>query len=127
MSSLSELVRTIIKTYANISPDDEMLLLMDLRDRVWQLEKENDSLRQENAKLKEQLAAKKKLECHGASIYILEDDGTETGPICPDCYQKDNIIMLLVQAEGGARCTRCKTLHAGVASTLEVPGQQSSF
>lgn len=127
MSSVSELVKTIIKTYANISPDDEMLLLMDLRDKVWQLEKENGSLRQENARLKEQLAARKKLERHGASIYILEDDGAETGPICPDCYQRDSVVMLLARADGGARCTRCRTLHAGVVSALEIPSQRASF
>ena len=86
-----------------------------------------DSLRDENKMLREKLAGRKKMERIGGACYILEDGGAKTGPICPQCYAEDGIVMLLESDSHGASCPRCGTRYAGVASGIEGPSSMISY
>lgn len=119
MASVSDAIKTLIRTYAELDPGDEKMALIDLREQVSDLEEENRTLRAENAGLRAQLASRKKMERFGGACFILEDDGSETGPICPACYERDGIVMLLERANGGANCSRCGTRYAGVEPAVE--------
>ena len=126
MSELAEALKAFIKTYSGMNPDEERAALLDLRERVGDMEDENRELKRRNAelaceneRLRRKLAERKKLERRGGAVFLLEDDGTATGPICPDCYESSGVVMLLEQANGGARCARCRTRYPGVAPAVE--------
>ena len=63
--------------------------------------------------------ALKRLERVGGSYYLPEDDGSKTGPVCPQCYEADKIAVILERANGGASCSRCRTRYAGVEASAE--------
>ena len=119
MPSASGAVRAFIKTYAELNPDEERMALLDLMDQVSDLEEENRELRRENAELRERLASRKRLERVGGAYFLLEDDGSKTGPVCPQCYEEDKIAVILERANGGASCSRCRTRYAGVEASAE--------
>lgn len=119
MPSVSGAVRAFIKTYAELNPDEERMALLDLMDQVSDLEEENRELRRENAELRERLASRKRLERVGGAYFLLEDDGSKTGPVCPQCYEADKIAVILERANGGASCSRCRTRYAGVEAFAE--------
>lgn len=126
MSDLSDAIKAFVRTYSDMNPDEERAAALDLRERVADLEDENRELRRRNAeladeneRLRKKLAARKRLERRDGAVYLLEDDGTETGPICPQCYESDGVIMLLERANGGAACSRCRTRYAGVAPAVD--------
>lgn len=119
MASVSETIKVLIRTYAELEPGEEKMALIDLREQVSDLEEENRRLKAENAELRAKLVSRKKLERVGGACFILEDDGSKTGPVCPNCYEHDGIVMLLERANGGARCSRCNTRYAGIEPAVE--------
>lgn len=119
MPSFTDTLNAARDAIKAVSSIDDRIKLMDALDALSELHMENNALKEENRMLREKLAARKRLERRGAEVYILEDDGTETGPICPQCYGADGIVMLLERANGGARCSRCKARYAGVDPAVE--------
>ena len=119
MPDVSGAIKTFIRTYAGMKPDEERMALLDLREQVADLEEENRALKRENEGLRAQLAWRKALETYGGASYVIESDGAKTGPVCPYCYRSDGIVMLLERANGGAKCARCKTWYPGVESDIE--------
>lgn len=67
--------------------------------------------------------ALKRLERVGGSYYLPEDDGSKTGPVCPQCYGADEIVCILHRSRSGARCARCGTRYAGVEASVDGPGR----
>lgn len=65
----------------------------------------------------------KRLERVGGSYYLPEDDGSKTGPVCPQCYGADEIVCILHRSRSGARCARCGTRYAGVEASVDGPGR----
>lgn len=118
MPDVSGAIKTFIRTYADMKPDEERAALLDLREQVSDLEEENRALKRENDELKAELARKKALETYRGASYVLESDGTKTGPVCPACYN-EGIVVLLERGKGGARCARCNTRYPGVESEIE--------
>lgn len=121
MSELSDMLKAFVRAYSGMNPDEGRDVLAELRRRVADMECENFELRRrnaeladENARLRRELAARKRLERRGPAVFVLEDDGEETGPVCPQCHNGDGIVVLLERATGGARCSRCGTRYAGV-------------
>lgn len=126
MSELFEALKAFIKTYSGMNPDEERAALLDLRERIGDMEDENRELKRRNAQLvceneqlRRKLAERKKLERRGGAVFLLEDDGAETGPVCPDCYESSGVVMLLEHANGGARCARCRTRYPGVTPAVD--------
>lgn len=124
MPSVSGAVRAFIKTYVELNPDEERMALLDLMDQVSDLEEENRELRRENAELRERLASRKRLERVGGAYFLLEDDGSKTGPVCPQCYEADEIACILEGSKAGSRCARCGTRYPGVDASVEGPRQR---
>lgn len=124
MPSVSTAVKTFIRTYAEMNPNEERAALLDLREQVSDLEEENRELRRENSELRERLASKKRLQRIGSAYYVLEDDGTKTGPVCPECYSGDGIVCALEECQHGARCARCSTRYPGVRASVQGPRQR---
>lgn len=118
MGSASSALKTLIKTYAELNPGEEKMALIDLREMVSDLEEENRRLKAENARLREELARRKALERQGGAYFVM-DGGDKTGPVCPQCFEDDGIVMLLERDSGSARCSRCKTRYAGVLPAVE--------
>lgn len=52
-----------------------------------------------------------------ASYYIIENDGSKTGPVCPYCYQRDVIVVLLTHyGRIWATCESCDRSYPDVAA-----------
>ena len=127
MGSASDVVKTFIKTYAELEPDEAKMALIDLREQVSDLEEANRRLKAENADLRQELARKKRLETRRAASCILEDDGSETGPVCQYCYLDKGVTILLEKANGGARCPLCKTRYPGIEASVDGYRQTVSY
>lgn len=119
MSSAYETIRAAREAAKALASIDARIQLMDALDMLADLREESEALKMENAELRRRLAERKRLERFGGACYILEDDGSRTGPICPDCYGGDGIVMLLEEGNGGAQCARCETRYPGVDPASE--------
>lgn len=129
--SVKNALKTAVLAYLEIKPNEyreqcktQEQLLEKLQNEIKRLKAENDNLQQENAKLTHELNKKKQLEFIGGGYYLMQDDGTRLGPICPKCYAKDSLIFLLYSTNGGSRCSICGDLFTGVKSKYEGYKQQ---
>lgn len=127
MPNISNIIKGFLDVANAAQSTVDKSRILDLVSQVQQISAELDSLREENKMLREQLAKRKKMERIGGACYILEDDGAKTGPICPQCYAEDGIVMLLESDSHGASCSRCGTRYAGVASSIEGPRAMVSY
>lgn len=59
------------------------------------------------------------LETIGAASYVLEADGSKTGPVCPECYRDGITVFLESASKGGAQCSKCGARYAGVRASVE--------
>ena len=103
--------REVVKTISSV---DDRIRLSEALDRASALRDENERLKKKVKKLRKKLAAMKRLETYKGASFIIEDDGEKTGPICPRCYKRDGIVVILVRSNDGAKCQVCKNLYAGV-------------
>lgn len=103
---------------------DDKLKVLELVARAADLQAENEDLRRKVRELGEELARKKKLETMSGATYILEDDGSRTGPICKACYDERDLVVRLVRFRGGSRCVNCGNVYPGVGSELDDPKAQ---
>lgn len=127
MPNISNIIKGFLDVANAAQSTVDKSRILDLVSQVQQISAELDSLREENKMLREQLAKRKKMERIGGACYILEDDGAKTGPICPQCYAEDGIVMLLESDAHGASCSRCGTRYAGVTSRIEGPRARISY
>ena len=125
MGSALELIsmgRELAKALA--SAEDKMRV-MELAARAADLEEENRELRREVAELREELARRKGLETYRGASYVLEGDGTRTGPVCKACYDEHDLVVILESsADGGARCPSCRRRYPGVKASKAGPRQR---
>lgn len=85
--------------------------IIELQQNVVQLLDEDRQLRARVAELEGELAMDSQLVRQGFSYYLKEDDGSETGPVCPGCYKRDRVASQLVRAAhspDGLFCPRCQ-------------------
>lgn len=98
---------------ADRSADVQKLLAA--QKQAFQLLEENEAQRVRIAELEERLATTAKLKRRGFAYYVAEEDGTETGPVCPACFRGDCITSRLVEAysDGGGTvfCQRCQETY----------------
>lgn len=120
MPNVSEIYSSI-KTF--LSAEDRVKVA-ELAEKAFNLEEENHALRGEVARLSEELARKKRLETISGVTYVLEDDGSRTGPICKKCYDECDLVVRLVGCRGGSRCVNCGSIYPGVDSGLDDPKAQ---
>ena len=80
---------------------------------------ENFELAEENRRLREELARKKAVEVVGGEYFVLEADGSKTGPVCPECYSGGITVVLESSSHGGAQCSKCGARYAGVRASVE--------
>lgn len=107
---------------AGIDATDDRLALLELIDKTHLLLDENQDLKRRNARLAEQLSRRKELERVQASFYLIERDGTRTGPVCPVCYERDGIPRILRSTEEGAECASCGEQYPGVEASVKSRG-----
>lgn len=62
---------------------------------------------------KEQLIRK------GKAYYYKEPEGDISGPICPNCYTRTNIVNFLTTGSNGAHCTICNNSYPDVDTTIK--------
>lgn len=91
-----------------------------LREKVSNLEAENEALKTENAILKDdirelrtQVAVKGKLQWDPPYYWLVNTDGTKDGPFCQPCFVKTKELVHLHGQDSGYRrgywlCTVCK-------------------
>ena len=77
------------------------------------IETENAILKDDNNKLKRQLAVPGKLRWEPPYYWLVNDDATKDGPFCPHCYDKHKELIHLHGHGSGYRrgywlCTACK-------------------
>ena len=124
MPDLSEAIKALVRSYADIRPDDAEVQLLELQKRALEIEAENMELLRENEELRRLLARKKAMETFGGASYILEPDGGKTGPVCPRCYNRDEVVSILEGVPHGARCAVCGARYPGVRASVEGPRQR---
>lgn len=122
MPDFKHLLKTLMETYAEMNPDELRKKMLDLREAYDDLEDESRILSEENRALREQLKRRKDLERRKDAYYIIEDNGSPTGPVCPRCYLEDGIVVKLAMSGKGAYCPACKAgFHA-----VSIPGEDRS-
>lgn len=126
MASISEVLKTFIKTYSEINPNEDKQQLHSLYNDVWELEAENQSLKnkvfqqgKEIERLNEELQHKKRLQLLSEGYFIQCDDGTLKGPICPKCYSESGFVNVLATSDRGAHCSVCKSYYKGVKASVQ--------
>lgn len=106
----------VIKGLATVEQRlDMMSLLAKYQDALAEV----GELKDENKRLREELAWKKRSEWIGPELYIVEDDGGKTGPICPECFKEEIISMLADFGSKGVMCARCRKAYAGVEASVQ--------
>lgn len=120
MPSVADAVRSAPSVISGIDSIAERERLLDLVRKLEDSEAEVRDLRRRNEALAVQLARRKDLERMGAAYFIIERDGTRTGPLCPHCYREDGIVILLESSpRKGAACASCSRVYRGVETPLE--------
>ena len=122
MSSVMDTIKVASSIIAGIDATDDRLALLELIDKTHLLLDENQDLKRMNARLAEQLSRRKELERVQASFYLIERDGTRTGPVCPVCYERDGIPRILRSTEEGAECASCGEQYPGVEASVKSRG-----
>ena len=85
---------------------DDYAKLIDTQQTVMAVLEENRELREQVRSLQGELRLDSKLARVKDRYFIDEDDGTQTGPVCPSCYMKDRIVINLVNPS--STCPKCK-------------------
>ena len=116
MSSVSDTIRAASAVISGIDAISDRERLLDLVRRLEESEAEVRDLRRRNEALATQLARRKDLERMGGSYFLIERDGSRTGPVCPHCYEESGIVHLLQSVSGEARCLSCGRSYVGVDS-----------
>lgn len=124
MPSFHEVLRSARDAVKAVASMEERIRLMEAIDMLSDLRERNGRLKRKNRRLRARLASREAVERIGGAFFILEADGSRTGPICPSCHASDGIVMLLEGVRGGASCARCKTRYPGVPSPLRAPGKR---
>jgi len=86
--------------------------LIDTQQQVMAVLEENRSLRDRVRDLEAELELESKLVRVKDRYFVREDDGSQTGPICPHCYMAERIVALL--NDPGQSCPRCKEHYAPI-------------
>lgn len=124
MPDIVQIGTSLMELAGGIANADDKLKLSQAAMALNQLAMENGKLMEENAELRTALAHRKALEFRDDSYYIIDEHGDEIGPVCPQCYQDKGLVFLLERANGGARCSVCKTRYAGSRYAVEGFRQQ---
>ena len=119
MPSIVDIGKAFLEVSASIQSVDDKARLLDLMSQMQEMGLEMDRMRDENSNLRKQLASRKKLERIGGAYYVLEDDGSKTGPVCPQCYVRDELVCILERSPSGAHCARCGSRYPGVDASVE--------
>ena len=122
MASVMETIKVASSVISGIDATDSRLALLELVEKTRLLLDENQDLRRKNERLVEQLVRKKAWERIGATYYLMERDGTKTGPVCPVCYERDGIPRILRSTEEGAECASCGEQYPGVEASVKSRG-----
>jgi hypothetical protein len=80
--------------------------LIETQQTVMAVLEENRELRDRNRALEDELELESKLVRIKDCYFVREDDESQTGPICPNCYMKDRIVAVLFQPS--STCPRCR-------------------
>ncbi|MCH3967815.1 MAG: hypothetical protein LKE50_04215 [Atopobiaceae bacterium] len=123
MASVGDIARAIVVIAAGISSADDQKMLYEARDSLFKLQDENRELREKADELSTKLRRREELKRDGSSYYLVEDDGSRFGPICPSCYEDSGIVISLARGNGEARCSVCGKKYSGVVGS--VPGRQT--
>lgn len=122
MSNILDTIKVASGVIAGIDSTKDRVALLDLVSQTHLLIDENQDLKRQNARLAEQLARRKALERIKGAYYIIESDGSKTGPVCPVCYERDGIPSILRSTDEGAECASCGREYPGVQASVRSRG-----
>lgn len=123
MPSIGDTIRAASSVISGIDSIAERERLMDLVRKLEEAETEMRDLRRRNEALAAELSRRKALERIGGAYWLIEGDGTKTGPVCPCCFEGTGIVHLLERRKGGAYCYACDTTYPGVVADFDGPQQ----
>lgn len=83
--------------------------IMDLQRQVADLRDEKRALLRRIEGLEADLAKRDALVRRGELYFVAEEDGAETGPVCPVCYRSEDLVSVLCDDQCGGRfCAHCE-------------------
>ena len=107
MSIINDLqaVAKVLQKAGNI---DLYNILLDLQEKILEVEKENSDLRDQVRELKEELKIKAQIVFSDDAYWIVEVDKKD-GPYCPHCYDGEKRLIRLLSCPDPrfSRCPKC--------------------
>jgi hypothetical protein len=84
--------------------------LVDIQEKNLEVMNINNDLREEIARLKEEILIKSALKFQNDTYWLEEMDGTKKGPFCPKCYDDENKLIHLIVCPDPeySYCPKCK-------------------
>ncbi|MFV0421291.1 hypothetical protein [Oleidesulfovibrio sp.] len=107
--------KQVHELYLKGRPDEARSLLQELQSNYVAACDENTSLRAQIQEYEDILYISKNLVFDGNS-YWLHTGSIRQGPFCPECYNKEGLLVRLSQQEGQWRCNHCAS-HFGQERT----------
>lgn len=85
---------------------------MELYEKISELLKENEVLKEKVSALEEKLKLKKSMIFENRAYWIKDEEGNvEDGPFCPNCWDSEKLQMRIIESTldpGLKRCSKCK-------------------
>lgn len=123
MADAHEAIQGVLAVGKGLASIDDRIKLTEAVSVLEGLEDENRRLAKENDDLRKELKRRKELEREGNAYYLLENDGSKTGPLCPKCYKDDGLVFALAKnSRGKVVCTVCGREYSGVKTELSTGG-----
>jgi len=85
---------------------------MELYEKISELLKENEVLKEKASALEEKLKLKKSMIFENRAYWIKDEErNVEDGPFCPTCWDSEKLQMRIIESTldpGLKRCSKCK-------------------
>ena len=105
-------LKTIYSVFQKAGKIDEYKQIVEALEKNLELQKDNQGLKDENKTLKDKLKIKGSINPRDNAYWVKKEDGSEDGPFCLRCYDKNKDLMRLPQGQYNFRtCPECKNVY----------------